>query len=134
MPCISTTYYILDNECSTAFKNDLKEENVAFELVPPNQRRHNSTKWARRKFKKHLLSEIATCDADFPLREWDWLISQDGLTINFLSNSSLNPKLSSWAYLFGNRDFNKFPLLLPGTKVILHAKPGKRASWVFHGK
>ena len=33
---------------------------------------------------------------------------------------------------FGAHDFNKIPLPPPGTQVIIHSKPAKRASWVFH--
>ena len=54
--------------------------------------------------------------------------------MNLLRNSRVNPKLSAHAYLFGNFDFNKSPLLPPGTKIIVHAKPGKRTSWAFHGE
>ena len=39
---VVTKYYILDNECSLVFKNALKEANVTFELVPPNQHRRNA--------------------------------------------------------------------------------------------
>jgi len=130
---VVTTHYILDNECSAAFKTALKNEQVTFELVPPNQHRRNSAERAIRTFKNHFLSGIATCDPAYPLREWDRLLPQAELTLNLLRNSRLNPKLSAWAYLFGNFDFNKCPLLPPGTKIILHAKPGKRASWAFHG-
>ena len=44
------------------------------------------------------------------------------------------PKLSSYAYLFGNFDFNKTPLAPIGTKLVIHAKPNKRDSWSFHGE
>ena len=123
-----TKHYILDNECSLVFKNALKEANVTFELVPPNQHRRNAAERAICTFKNHLLAGLATCDPAFPIREWDRLLSQAEPTINLLRNSHLNPKLSAWAYLFGQFDFNKCPLLPPGTKVIVHAKPGKRAS------
>ena len=59
---------------------------------------------------------------------------QAELTLDLLRKSRLNPKLSAWAYLFGNHDFNRHPLLPPGTKIVLHAKPGKRTSWAFHGE
>ena len=52
--------------------------------------------------------------------------------MHLLRNSRLNLKLSAWAYIFGNHNFNKFPLLPPYAKVILHTKPGKRASWALH--
>ena len=54
--------------------------------------------------------------------------------LNLLKNASLSSKLLSWAYSFGNHDFDKLPLVPPGIKVVLHVKPRKRASWAFHGK
>ena len=47
---IATTRYILDNECSSAFKNVLHEANITFELVPPNQHRRNAAERAMRTF------------------------------------------------------------------------------------
>ena len=88
---ISTTHYILDNECSAAFKNALLQANVTFELVPPNQHRRNAAERAIRTFKNHFLAGLATCDPAFPLREWDRLLQQAELTINLLRNSRLNP-------------------------------------------
>ena len=61
-------------------------------------------------------------------------MEQADLTLNLLRNSRVNPNLSSWAYLNGNHDFNKVPLLPPGTRVLVHAKPDKRASWDYHGE
>ena len=51
-----------------------------------------------------------------------------------MRTSRVNPKLSSYAYLFGNFDFNKTPLALLGTRILIHAKPNKRDSRSFHGE
>ena len=131
---IVTKHYILDNECSTVFKNALQDENNTFELVPPHQHCRNAAERAIRTFKNHFLAGLVTCHPDFPLREWDRLLLQAEITIHLLRNSRMNPKLSAWAYLFRVYNFNLKPLLPPGTKIIIHAKPGQRASWAFHGE
>jgi hypothetical protein len=59
---------------------------------------------------------------------------QAELTLNLLRSSRVNPKLSAYAYLNGNFNFNKTPLAPPGTKVIIHLKPDQRASWSYHGE
>ena len=130
----SVKKYILDNECSTKFKGVLLEHKLEFELVPPHQHRRNAAERAIRTFKNHFLAGLATCDPEFPLRQWDRLVEQAELTLNLLRNSRVNPKLSAWAYLFGNHDFNKVPLAPPGTRVVLHSKPEQRKSWAFHGE
>ena len=63
----------------------------------------------------------------------DRLINQAELSLNLLLNSRINTSLSAWAYLFGNFDFNKSPLLPPGTRVVLHSKPMQQKKWTFHG-
>ena len=124
----------MDNECSAKFKNTLAENKLKYELVPPHQHRRNAAERAIRTFKNHFLAGLATCDLDFPIREWDRLNQQAELTLNLLRNSRVNPNLSSWAYLFGNFNFNKCPLAPPGTKVVIHSKPTQRNSWAFHGE
>ena len=81
-----------------------------------------------------MLASLATCDPDFPIAEWDRGLFQIGLTLNLLRCSRVNPKLSAWAYLYGNYDFNKNPLAPIGTQVLIHLKTDIRASWQNHGK
>ena len=97
---IVTKHYILDNECSAAFKNTLQQEGITYELVSPHQHRRNTTECTIRTFKNHFLAGLATCHPDFPLSEWDRLLAQAEVTINLLRNFRMNPKLSAWAYLF----------------------------------
>jgi hypothetical protein len=86
-------------------------------------------------YKNHLLSFLATCDdPDFPVSEWDRLLFQVKLTLNLLRSSRVNPKLSAYAYLHGNFDFNKTPLAPPGTRVVVYLKPDKQPSWAFHAE
>ena len=107
---------------------------LKYQLVPPNQHRHNAAERAIRTFKTHLLAGLASCDPKFPVREWDRILNQAELTINVLRNSRVNPSLSVHACLHGVHNFNNVPLAPPGTKAVFHANPDKRASWVFHGE
>ena len=72
------------------------------------------------------------CDNVYPIHEWDKILHQCEITLNLLRNTRTNPKLSSWAFLNGPFDFNKTPLTPPGTKIEVHTKPNKRASWAYH--
>ena len=112
--------YILDNECSNNLKLSIINQNAKYELVRPHQHRQNAAVKGIRTFKNHLLSGLATCNKDFPILEWDRLIPQCEMTLNLLRNSRINPRLSSWAILYGNNDFNKSPLAPPGTKILVH--------------
>lgn len=128
-----TCLHILDNEISPELGAALDKEQIAYQLAPPGMHRTIIAERAIRTYKNHLLAGLATCHPNYPIREWDRILVQSELTLNLLRNSRINPKLSSWAYLFGNHDFNKVPLLPPGTQVIIHSKPNDRKSWDYHG-
>ena len=128
------TLYILDNEFSTELKTNMENCNVTYQLVPPHIHRRNAAERAIQTFKHHFLAVLASCDSDFPIAEWDRLLNQAEITINLLRNSRVNPKLSSFAYLFGNFDFNATPLAPPGTRVQIQLKTGQRGSWAFHSE
>jgi hypothetical protein len=126
--------YILDNEFSTELEEKMKENNVQFQLVPPHIHRRNAAERAIQTFKHHFLAILASCDINFPIREWDRLLDQAEVTLNLLRNSRMNPLLSSYAYLFGNFDFNATPIAPPGTKVQVQIKSGVRGSWSYHSE
>jgi hypothetical protein len=126
--------YIMDNEASNELKQALAKNDLAYQLVPPHLHRRNAAERAIRTFKSHLLACLATCDPDFPISEWDRLLFQVELTLNLLRSSRVNPRLSAYAYLHGNFDFNKTPLAPFGTRVIVHLKPDQRPSWAYHGE
>ena len=126
--------YILDNEFSSELEEKMKECNVQFQLVPPHIHRRNAAERAIQTFKHHFLAILASCDINFPIREWDRLLDQAEITLNLLRNSRMNPLLSSYAYLFGNFDFNATPIAPPGTKVQVQIKTGVRGSWSYHSE
>ena len=56
------------------------------------------------------------------------------ITLNLLRTSRGNPKLSAYAYIFGNYDFSATPMAPPGTKVVAHTSPDNRGSWELNGE
>ncbi len=81
----------------------------------------------------HSLSGLATVDPTFPITKWDRLLTQATITLNLLQNSCINPRLSAYAYVYGQYGFNSSPMAPPGTKVVIRDKPQQRASWQYHG-
>ena len=49
-----------------------------------------------------------------------------------LRTSRLNPNLSAYSQIVGSFDFNRTPIAPLGTKLLIHEKPGPRASWSPH--
>ena len=121
--------FVLDNEISEEFRTALKKHNLEHQLVPPHQHRRNAAERAIQTFKNHFIAGLASTNPKFPIREWDRLLNQAEITLNLLRNSRLNPKLSAYAFLFGNFDFNKTPMAPPGTQVVVHEKSTQRATW-----
>ena len=126
--------YVLDNVASSDLKNSLVHNNQSFELVPPNMHRRNAAEKAIRTMKNHILSGLALCDKNHPIMGWYRLLKQAEITLNLLRNLQVNLNLSSWAYIQKLYDFNKMPMAPPGTKIIAHSKPNKRASRAYHGQ
>ena len=125
--------YILNNEASGQFKQALKKYKIDYQLAPPHMHCINAAERAICSFKNHFLAIMATADPAYPAAEWDRLLPQAELTINLLPNARANPKLSAYAYLFGQFDFNRNPLAPAGTKVLVHEKPTQRRTWAYHG-
>ena len=125
-------FHILDNEASTDFKQAITNQNIAFQLAPPNIHRRNAAERAIRTFKNHLIAGLSSVDKDFPLHQWDQLLEQAVITLNLLRPARLNPKLSAYAYLFGMFNYNATPLAPPGIKCQIHEKPNQRKSWAPH--
>ena len=123
----------MDNEASTDLKSAMTKYKLTYQLVPPSMHRRNAAEKAIRTYKNHFITGLTLLDPDFPMPEWDRLVEQSVITLNHLRNARANPKLSSHAYLFGTFDFNRCPMAPPGTKVVVHSKPDKRASWDTHG-
>jgi hypothetical protein len=123
----------LDNEESLALRNYLTKQGIDYQLAPSYIHRRNNAERAIQTFKNHFISGLCAFDLNCPLKMWDRLLPQAKITLNLLSKSRINPRMSAFAQLNGHFDFNRTPLAPPGTRVIVHEKPDQRASWDPHG-
>ena len=131
---IQPKLFILDNEISADLKSAMELSQYIYQLVPPDNHRKNAAERAIQTWKNHFIAGIASLPGDFPMSEWDRLVLQGQITLLLLRSARTNPNLSSYAYLYGNFDFNKTPLAPPGIKVLIHNRPSSRRSWGFHGE
>ena len=125
--------HYLDNECPTVLQQFMTEKDKRFQLVPPHLHRRNSAERAIQTFKNIFIEGLASINKNFPVHIWCRLLPHYLLTLNLLRSSRINPKLSAYAQLHGAFNFNRTPLVLPGTKIIIHYKPAIRGSWATHG-
>ncbi|KAL7474670.1 hypothetical protein ACHAW6_000634, partial [Cyclotella cf. meneghiniana] len=83
-------------------------------------------------FKSHFIAILSGVANSFPINEWDSLLPQAILTLNFLRNSNVAPKISAHAYHQGLFDYDRMPLAPIGCEVQFHVKPGHRRTWGKH--
>ena len=125
---------VMDNECSKAVLEFIESTNAKIQFVPPDIHRVNAAERAIRTFKEHFIAGLCTVDKMFPLQLWDELLEQAQDSLNLLRTARVNPKLSAYAILEGQFNFNKTPLAPPGTQALVYTAPNKRESWEPHAK
>ena len=123
----------LDNEISKECFLLLEILGLKGQLVRPHEHRQNLAKWAISTYKNHFIAGLSGEDPNFPLILWHTLIPEVNTTINLLRNSHTNPKLSSYAPIFGQFDYNANVLAPPGCKCIVHGKPTMHRTLSVHG-
>ena len=119
----------LDNEAPSMLKEFNKNEDITFQLTPPNIHRRNAAERAIQTWKNHFISGLCSTHPLFPMHLWDRLIEQANMTLNMMRTCRVHPQLSAYEALFGTFDFNSTPLDPPGCKVLILQHPSMRASW-----
>ena len=129
-------HILLDNEASKFLKHALLKNKIEYQLVPPPHiHRRNTAERAIQTYKAHFIS-CCLCGADpnFPAKEWwDRFLPQIELTLNLHHNCRYNPKRLARTALHRTFDYNKHPLAPLGTRLLIHEKADKRATWSTRG-
>ena len=125
---------VLDNEASKAYKEEIIESGMDYQLVPPDDHRRNVAEKAIQTWKDHFISVMCGTADSFPLHLWDQCIPQMELQLCLLRQSNANPKISTYAHLYGHHNYNAVPFVPIGMETIVHEKPNRRKSWAKHGK
>ena len=121
--------HLLDNECSTEFKQAIKENYLEYELVPKGQHRRNFAEQALPTWKSHTIVALSGVADNFPLGLWDKLLPQLDMQVNLLRFSNVNSKVCSWTVLNGAHDFNWQPLATLGVEIQMLENPDKIKTW-----
>jgi hypothetical protein len=84
---IEPQQHVLDNKCSTEFKDTIKKNSMTFQLVPPHNHCQNIAEKAIQTFKAHFIAILCGTDKLFPLHLWCQLLPQAEHTLNMLRPS-----------------------------------------------
>ena len=83
--------------------------------------------------KHHFIAGMAVTDENYPIREWDRVVSRSQRTLNMLRPCRINPKLLVDAFLEGQNDYNSVPSPPLVWQMLIFEGPDQRSSWGFHG-
>ena len=109
----------MDNQCSRRIQKYITSQGTDIQLFNPDDHRVNAAERAIQTWKNHYVASLSTTDPNCPLQLWCQFIAQAKYTLNMLRRSRVNPKLSLYAVLEGQFNFNKTPLAPVGTKALV---------------
>jgi hypothetical protein len=123
---------VMDNQCSKTIQKFIESSNAKIQLVNPDDHRVNAAERAIQKWKNHWLAGMGTLDPNCPIQLWCQFIEQGQDTLNMSRTSRVNPKLSAYAILDGQFEFDRTPMAPVGTKALVFLDPKKRTTWQSH--
>jgi hypothetical protein len=124
---------VMDNQATRQIKTFLTQENCELQLVEPHNHRVNAAERAIQTFKDAFISALATTDQDFPLQLWDRLTPQVITTLNLMRASRIDPCKSAHEVLYGEYDWNRYPLAPLGCRAVVYEDGDTRGSWASRG-
>ena len=98
---------ILNNEASEEFLQMIWWQGIKYQKVPSQMHGWNMAEKAISTFKVHFKAILAGIDKSFPMHQWDRLLPQAEHTLNMILPTNIAPKISAYAYLYGQHHFNK---------------------------
>ena len=69
-------HQILDNRISEAYKEEILDTKMSYQLVPPDDHRRNISERAIETWKSHFIGVLVGTAATFPLHLWCQIIRQ----------------------------------------------------------
>ena len=123
---LTSQLHRLDSEISKLMEEEIKSNNINYQLTPSGNHSRNAAERAIQTFKNHFVADLSSVHPSFPLRLWDELIPQAVISLNLLRPSRVNP------YLYGSYDYSAHPFTPPGKRVLIHNLPAQRKSWDPH--
>ena len=124
--------HILDNEASDEFLTTKWWHGIEYQKVPPNMHWRNAAEKVISTFKDHFKAILTGVDKVFPMHLWDRLLPQAEHTSNMLPPTNIAPKISAYAYMYSQYNFNKMPLAPMGCAILIHSKPQTKQTWDNH--
>ena len=105
----------LDNEISKAYRTEVQATGMTYQLVPPDDHRRNVAEKAIQTWKDHFVGVLSGTSDTFPLHLWCQVLPQMERQLLLLRQSNTNPKISAYAHVYGQHNYNAAPSMPMGT-------------------
>ena len=129
---LNPKHQILDNEASTKYKASITNSGMTYQLVPPNDHGHNIAEKAIQFWKDHFIAFLGSAARTFSLRLWCQVIPQAERQLLLLFQSNTNPKISSYAHMYGAHDYSALPSVPICMDTLVQDNLVKRRTWSEH--
>ena len=129
---ITPAYQVLDNKIYQTYKDEIRYLGMLYQLVPPDDHRCNIAERSTQTWKNHFVGVLSRAAATFPLHLWCQAIPQDKRQLVLLSMSNVNPKISSYAHVYGQHDYNADSFVPIVMESLVHDKPNLRKTFAAH--
>ena len=83
-------------------------------------------------FKNHFVAILLGVNTKFPIKLWYKLLPQAILTLNLVRQANIAPKVSAYAYIHREFNYNEMPLVPLGCTVQLYESPHQKRTWAEH--
>ena len=113
----------MNNESSKDLKDALRDADIKYQLVPPHNHITSFSEKAIQTSKGSFMTALVSLNPVFPISEWIRIVEQGELALNIIRATRSNPKLSAFAYLFGQFDYYVTPPAPPDIYKLTHSKP-----------
>ena len=132
---VKPNFEIMDNILAAEIADNLSQQNITVQLVPPANHRTLPAEKAIRTFKNHLNGCLNTTSTLFPLKMVKFLLPHMLKTLNMLRQCKSNPGISAYEGLTGKPyDYNAHPFYPPGCRAIVLDDKDIRGSFANHGR
>ena len=107
---------------------------MTFQRVPPDNHRRNIAEKVIQTWKDHFVGFLSGTARDFPLHLWCQALPQMERQLLLLRQSNVDPKISAYAHVYGQHDYNATPFVPIGMETLVHEKPRRRRTFAEHCK
>ena len=127
-------HQVLDNEIYRIYKDEIRELGMLYQLVLPDDHPRTIAERDIKNWKNHFVGVLSGADATFTLHLWCRAIPKAKRQLMLLSMSNVNSKISSYAHVYGQHDYNAEPFVPIGMEYLVHDNPNHRKTFAAHCK